>query len=103
MGITDTGSPIRAKVRRTLQNVTRDVILAFHVARPMSGASDAGIRGRSYVWIAPSTGKQCDSCGRRIAAGEVEYQTIVDGRQMILDRACYVRMQAGRRSSKTSE
>jgi hypothetical protein len=71
-------------------------IVELHPERSEPGwASQARRPAPSYIWIAPSSGgTRCDVCGEPIAAGEVEYQILVDCGQTTIDRACYRRMQA---------
>jgi|SRR5689334_19604255 len=76
-----------------LLDATRDLIVKFGLVAALAGGNDERMSPRSYIWIAPSDGCDCDVCGRAIPAGEVEYQLVVDGRQISVDRACYRRMQ----------
>jgi hypothetical protein len=66
----------------------------FH---PISGASNGGhdptrrLRNGFTIWITPSQGETCDACGNAIPGYEPQYEVVISGREMRLDRDCFRR------------
>jgi len=50
------------------------------------------VRAQSSIWIAPTEGTACDTCGEPIKPRDVAYEIVAAGYDMRLDRACYQRL-----------
>jgi len=61
-------------------------------ARSRPTAVDVG--ARSSIWIAPSEGTTCDTCGQSINARDYAYQIVAADHDMRIDRRCYQRLLA---------
>jgi len=51
-------------------------------------------RVTSCVWIAPSEGTACATCGQPIKTGDIAYEIAAAGHDMCIDRTCYQRLMA---------
>src|SRR5262245_7201315 len=67
-----------------------------HVQRQGSGASgsEGRPRGRApavMIWITRSEGAHCDVCSKAIPVDQSQYEVVLDGRELRLDRECFQR------------
>ena len=46
--------------------------------------------GTAKTFVGLSRGATCDSCGRSILGGEIEYELVADGHEMRLESDCYL-------------
>ena len=46
--------------------------------------------GRLKTRVNPSVGGPCGACGSDIFVGDIEYDVVVEGREMKLDATCYL-------------
>jgi K+-sensing histidine kinase KdpD len=58
----------------------------------MSPRAHVDVRARSSIWIAPSEGTACDTCGQPIKAQDIQYEIVAAGHDMCIDRVCYQRL-----------
>jgi hypothetical protein len=60
-------------------------------------ASDRGrdtprrLRSRFTIWIIRSQGATCDACGEAIPPDQAQYEVVISGHEMRLDRDCFRR------------
>ena len=59
-------------------------------ARSRLAAVDVG--ARSSIWIAPSEGTTCDTCGQSINTRDIAYEIVAADHDMCIDRRCYQRL-----------
>jgi hypothetical protein len=77
---------------------TSEVLISVH-KRPATPEHDtigprapADVRAQSSIWIAPSEGTACDTCGQRIEARDIAYEIVAGGQDLCVDRTCYQRL-----------
>jgi Domain of unknown function (DUF4118) len=58
----------------------------------ISPRAPVDVRAQSSIWIAPSEGTACDTCGQPINARDIAYEIAAAGHDMCIDRACYQRL-----------
>jgi len=58
------------------------------ISRPVA----LNVRARSSIWIAPSNGTACDTCGHPIKARDIAYEIVAADHDICIDRACYQRL-----------
>jgi K+-sensing histidine kinase KdpD len=58
----------------------------------ISPHAHVNVRAQSSIWIAPSEGAACDTCGQPIKARDIAYEIVTTGHDMCIDRACYQRL-----------
>jgi len=60
--------------------------------QPITRLAAVDVPVRSSIWIAPSDGTACDTCGQSIKAREIAYEIVAAGHDICIDRACYQRL-----------
>lgn len=74
---------VRKRAERPEQSVERE---------PITRLAAVDVPVRSSIWIAPSDGTACDTCGQSIEARDIAYEIVAAGHDICIDRACYQRL-----------
>jgi len=74
---------VRKRAARPEQSVERE---------PITRMAAVDVPIRSSIWIAPSDGTVCHTCGQSIKARDIAYEIVAAGHDICIDRACYERL-----------